>query len=114
MLCFVGAFVMYVCVYVVCFVCWFVQEMNEKTEYLLRGLRKMHSLEWIPDYEKKQLRKVADLEWSKDFPADSHRIPKGWLENRHRWLEESGKPQVPLWLEESQHADCLAQMQELS
>jgi len=92
----------------------FAQELNEKTEYLLRGLRKMHSLEWIPDWEKKQLRKVADLPWCRDFPADSHRIPKDWVENRHKWLDENGKPQMPLWFEESKHSDCLAEMQELS
>ena len=74
----------------------------------------MHSLEWHPDFEKKQLRKVEDLPWSIDFPADSHRIPKNWVENRHKWRDENGRPQMPLWLEESQHSDCLAQMQEIS
>ena len=74
-----------------------VVEANEKTNFVLAGLRRNGMLSYRPKLSEKKLIKADTEEWARALPEGSHRYPKKWLEHRYSWRSEDGVPQKPSW-----------------
>ena len=70
-------------------------QMNEKTEWVLAGLRRNGFLALRPD-EHGKMRKCDDEPWAKDKPLGCKRIHQTWLANRFQH-ENNGDIERPNW-----------------
>ena len=70
-------------------------QMNEKTEWVVGGLRRNGFLAMRPD-EKGKMRKCGDEPWAKDKPLGCKRIHETWLANRFLH-EKDAVIEAPSW-----------------
>ena len=66
---------------------------------VLAAARRNGILAYRPDMKEKKLVDCSDQPWCRDLPrcGASHRLQKGWVEDRMKWRDAEGKPLEPNW-----------------
>ena len=70
---------------------------NAADKIVLAGSRRNGMLSFRPSLKHKRLVPVELQEWAAQFPFESHRLKTSWTEDRTKFLDDTGKPQLPRW-----------------
>ena len=75
------------------------KEATVKENLVLAAGRRNGILAWRPDMKAKKLVDCSEQEWCKKLPecGASHRLQRGWVEDRMKWLDSNGTPLEPDW-----------------
>ena len=77
--------------------CKYVEKQNEESNALLKELRGCGWLAYRPDFEAKKMVSVEHEPWAIACPQGNHRMPKAWIEERLKFLDENGVPIEANW-----------------